>query len=115
MNPLKDLFDDERKRVFLPGPSFTERVLARLNERRLRETGIWDNVPGSTRPVFAVALTLILCFFIVQLMVPLVPQRGMIEASLEAEQSPAESFLYNETEVPSREVMEQLIALEDQQ
>ncbi|HYR88741.1 MAG TPA: hypothetical protein VE422_31980 [Terriglobia bacterium] len=112
---LKDLFDNERKRVFLPGPFFTERVMARLNERRLRETGIWDIVPGSTRPVFAISLLLILCFLVVELMIPLVPQRGMIEASLDAEQSPAESFLYNESEVPSREVTEQLIALEDQQ
>jgi len=39
-------------------------------------------------------------------MVPPGAASGMIEASLEAEQSPAESFLYNETEVPSREVME---------
>jgi hypothetical protein len=86
-----------------------------LNERRLQETGIWDNVSGSTRPVFAIALLLILCFLIVELIVPRVPLRGMIEASLDAEQSPAESFLYNENEVPGREVMEQLIALEDQQ
>ena len=115
MNSLKDLFDEERKRVVLPGPFFTHRVMARLNTRRLQETEIWDVVPGSTRPVFAISLMLILGFLAVELMIPRVPLRGMIEASLDAEQSPAESFLYNEGEVPGREVMEQLIALEDQQ
>ena len=29
MNPIKDFLDAERKRVFAPGPFFTERVLAR--------------------------------------------------------------------------------------
>jgi hypothetical protein len=40
----------------------------------------------------------------------------MIESFLESEQNPAESFLYSGTDIPSRQdVMEQLIAPEDQQ
>jgi hypothetical protein len=116
MNRLKDLFDEERKRVFTPGPFFTERVLARLRTGGLQEIGIWEVVPNSTRPVFAVALMLILGFLAVEFWIPQMPRRGQIEAYLEPEQNPAESFLYTESEAPSRELLEQqLIALEGPQ
>ena len=114
MRPTKDFFDAERKKIFTPGPFFTERVLARLGQPR-RESGIWEVIPVSTRPVLALALVLILCFAVVQVIIPQVPQRGMIEAYLEADQNPAESFLYSEADVPSgQEFLEQLIAQEDQ-
>ncbi len=59
---------------------------------------------------------LIICFVAVDVFIPQLPQRGMIESFLESEQSPAESFLYTGTDMPSRQdVMEQLIAPEDQQ
>lgn len=116
MNQLKDFFDSERRRVFEPGPYFTQRVLARLDEGAPQESGIWDAISNSTRPVLAVALMLILCFIAVQTFIPQMPQRGMVESFLEPEQNPAESFLYNGTDVPSRQdVMQQLIASEDQQ
>ena len=116
MNQLKDFFDQERKRVIEPDAYFTQRVMARLNERPDQNFGIWDLVPNSTRSVLAVALMLILCFVAVETFLPQVPQRGMVESFLESEQNPAESFLYNEADVPSRQdVMKQLIALEDQQ
>ena len=116
MNQLKDFFDKERNRVFEPDAFFTQRVMARLNERPVEaESGIWDFVPGSTRPVLAIALTLILCFVVLEIFIPQVPERGMVEAFLATEQSPTESFLYNDTEVPSRQdVLEQLIAPEEQ-
>jgi hypothetical protein len=119
MNPLKDFFELERKRVFKPDAFFAQRVMARFDEYsregRLAETGFWDMVPSSTRPVLAIALMLILCFVAVEVLVPEVPQRGIVESFLAPEQSPAESFLYNDTDVPSRPVvMEQLIALEEQ-
>ncbi len=115
MNPLKDFFEEERKRVFQPDAFFAKRVVARLNSRALPDYGIWDVIPGSARPVLAVALTLILCFVLVELFVPQMPQTGMIEAYLSTEQSPAESFLYSEADVPShQEVLEQVIALEEQ-
>jgi len=66
--------------------------------------------------VLALALMLIVCFVAVESFIPQVPQRGMVESFLESEQSPAESFLYNESDEPSRQdVMQQLIAPEDQQ
>jgi len=90
--------------------------MARLNERTSQESGVWDFIPISTRPVLALALMLIVCFVAVQTLVPQLPQRGIVESFLESEQNPAESFLYNGTDVPSRQdVMQQLIAPEDQQ
>jgi hypothetical protein len=116
---LKDFFDAERKRVFVPDVFFTQRVLARLNERltaaRLQDLGFWDIVPSSTRPVLAIALMLILCFVAAEMFVPQLPQMGMVESFLAPEQSPAESFLYNDTDVPTRQdVLQQLIESEEQ-
>ena len=116
MRGLKDFLDAERKRVYQPDAYFTQRVMARLNERTSQESGVWDFIPISTRPVLALALMLIVCFVAVQTLVPQLPQRGIVESFLESEQNPAESFLYNGTDVPSRQdVMQQLIAPEDQQ
>jgi len=113
MNPLGDFFEIERKRVFEPDAFFTPRVMARLNERVANDSGIWDVIPAFTRPVLALALTLILCFVAVEVFIPQLPQRGIVESFLESEQNPTESFLYNETDVPSRQVvLEQLIAPE---
>jgi len=116
MRGLKDFLDAERKRVYQPDAYFTQRVMARLNERTSQESGVWDFIPISTRPVLALALMLIVCFVAVQTFMPQLPQRGIVESFLESEQNPAESFLYSGTDVPSRQdVMQQLIAPEDQQ
>ena len=116
MRGLNDFFDAERKRVYQPDAYFTQRVMARLNERTSQESGVWDFIPISTRPVLALALMIIVGFVAVQTFIPQMPQRGIVESFLESEQNPAESFLYNGTEVPSRQdVMQQLIAPEDLQ
>jgi hypothetical protein len=115
MNRLKEFLEAERKRFFAPDAFFTPRVLARLAPQRAREAGIWEVIPVSSRLVLALALGLVFCFVVVQLIVPQVPQRGMIEAYLDPDQSPAESFLYNESEVPSgQEFLDQLITQEEQ-
>jgi hypothetical protein len=45
---------------------------------------------------------------------PQLPQRGMVESFLEPEQNPAESFLYNEADLPTRQdVLAQLIEPEE--
>ena len=113
---LREFFDSERKRVHTPGPFFSSRVMARLNGGRRIENGIWEMIPSSVRPVLALALVLIIGFVVVELFVPRVPQRGMIEASFESEQKPGESLFYGEDEVPAgQELLEQLIALEEVQ
>ena len=117
MSPLKDFFETERKRVFEPDAFFAQRVMARLDAhvsgRNVRDLGFWDMVPSSTRPVLAFALILILCFLAVELFVPQVPTRGMVESFLAPEQSPAESFLYTDSDVASQDVLQQLIAPEE--
>ena len=115
MNQLRDFFEAEKRRIIAPGPFFAARVMARLKQQAA-ENGIWDMMPRSTRPVLAVALALILCFVVIEFFIPQLPQRGVVESFLESEQSPAESFLYNDTDVPARQVvLQQLIEPEDQQ
>ena len=113
---LKDFLDLERKRVHTPGPFFTSRVMARLNTARPLENGIWEMIPNSARPVFALALVVLLSFILVEIFVPNVPQIGLIEESFESEQTPGESLFYGEEDVPAgQELLEQLIALEEVQ
>ena len=116
MNGLKQFFEEERKRVVEPGPFFTQRVMARLDEVGTKETEIWEVVPGSTRPVFAVALMLMLCFLILEVFVPQMPQSGLIESYLSSDDDPAQTFLYTDAEVPSgQEIFEQVIGLGEDQ
>jgi len=116
MNRLNEFFELERKRVIEPDAYFTQRVMARLNGPVAQDFGIWDIVPSSTRPVLAMALVLILCFVAAEIFIPQMPQRGIVELFLSTDQNPAESFLYNDTDVPSRQVvLQQLIEPEDQQ
>ena len=116
MNQLRNFFESEKKRIFEPDAFFTERVLVRLTEGSAWEYGIWEIIPSSARPVLAMALALILCFVLAELWIPQMPQSGVVESFLEAEQSVAESFVYNDTGVPAREVvMQQMIAPEEQQ
>jgi len=119
MNPLRDFFELERKRVIEPDAFFTQRVLARLDQglddrKYLRSFDFWDAVPSSTRPVLAFALMLILCFVFVEVFVPQVPQSGVVESFLAPEQSPVESFLYNDRDVASQDVLHQLIEPEEE-
>ena len=113
---LKDFFDSERKRVFEPGPYFTSRVMARLNGRHA-DIPLWEMIPNSVRPVLILALVLIIGFIAGEVVVPRVPNSGVVEASLESEQQPGEGIFYGEDdEVPNgQELLEQLIVLEDGQ
>jgi len=118
MNPeLNEFLNAERKRVFEPDSYFAPRVVSQWTAQKRpapRENGIWDFIPRATRPVFALALTLLLVFLTIETFVPVEPGIGMIEAYLAPEQSTADSVLYTESEVPSsRELLEQLIVLEE--
>ena len=98
----------------MPDAFFTKRVMARLYGIH-RKLGFWETMPGSTRPVLALALALILCFLAIELFIPQMPQRGVVESVFEVEQSSDESLIYNDTDVPaaSQVVLQQLIAVED--
>jgi hypothetical protein len=110
---LAKLIRDERERVFEPDQYFPQRVLARLKDEPVREQAIWDFIPTAARPVFALGITLLVAFLTLEALYPLEPSRGMIEAFLSADQTPAESVLYLDTEAPERYELEQLIVLEE--
>jgi hypothetical protein len=116
MNPsLKDFFDQEKRRVFMPDTHFTTRVMARLREIQTREYSIWDVVPGATRPVLGLAVVVMLAFIAVQLFIPQRPDQGFVTAALEAEQSQTDTpYLYSGTEMPAEnEVVNQLMGFGD--
>jgi hypothetical protein len=105
---LKDFFRHERSQVFQPRPDFSKRVMARLavNERAQQErcvqapAGIWELLPTSILPVFALVLIIFVCLFAIEMSVPHPPERGMVEAYLDPDQPPGERLLYSEAELP---------------
>ena len=110
---LKNFFESEKSRVFAPDALFTKRVMARLRGAQ-RKLGFWEMMPNSTRPVLALALVLILCFLAIEIFVPQMPQQGVVESVFEAEESADENLIYNDTDVPDRQVvLQHLIAVED--
>jgi len=116
MNELRRFFDAEKSRIFRPDVLFARRVVAGLESRSSWRSGIWEMLPLSIRPVLALALIVIVCFVAIEMFVPQEPSRGVVESVLESEQSPAESFIYNDSDVPARQVvLQQLIGTEEQQ
>jgi hypothetical protein len=117
MNPsLKDFFNEEKKRVFTPDPYFHTRVMARVRATHTSEAEIWDVVPASTRPVFGLALVLMIAFIaLLQTFAPQMPDRGFFEAILEAESSPNDAFLYSGADLPAdQELLNRLMGFEEQ-
>jgi hypothetical protein len=114
MNPsLKDFFNEEKKRVFTPDPYFHTRVMARVREG-YSPADIWALIPGSTRPVFGLALMLLLAFVAVEMYMPQIPERGFVTALLETEQTPAETFLLSGDDIPAdQELLNQLMGAEE--
>jgi CBS-domain-containing membrane protein len=94
---LNDFFNEERKRVFEPGPYFTQRVLARLSER---VPGVWEVIPRATRPVLGLALALLFAVLAVQILMPVEPARGPIEAYATQDLSPMDRLLFIDADVP---------------
>src|SRR5262245_19855406 len=112
MHPsLKGFFEEEKKRIFTPGPYFTTRVIARLREIRRNEYGIWDAVPASSRSVLGLALVLMLAFLGVQVFMPEAPERGFVSSILDLEQAQSEApFLYSGADIPAEhELLNQLM------
>jgi hypothetical protein len=114
MNPsLKDFFNEEKKRVFTPDPYFHTRVMAKVRGIA-GQTDIWALIPGSTRPVFGLALMLLLAFVAVEMFVPQIPERGFVTAIFESEQTPAEAFLLSGDDIPAdQELLNQLMGVEE--
>ena len=88
---LNDFFKEERKRVFEPGPYFTQRVMARLSER---VPSLWEVIPRAARPVMAVSLMVLFAVLAVQILVPVEPASGPIEAYVGQDLSARERMLF---------------------
>jgi len=114
---LDEFFKKERSRVFEPGPYFTQRVMARLAGQiaAQRENGLWDGVMAGARPVFALAMVLLLGILAVQLFLPVMPDRGPIDAVLAPEQTDGEHLIFTGTEPSSPELEKMIIIMEDGQ
>jgi len=109
---LNDFFKEERKRIFEPGPYFTQRVMARLSER---VPSIWDLIPRAARPVMAVSLMVLFAVLAVQILIPVEPPRGPIEAYLDQDLSARERMLFiggDSAEMPASIQFEEWTLLE---
>ena len=92
---LNNFFREEQKRVFEPGPYFTQRVMARLASGTERLVpGIWDVLPNAMRPILAVALMVLFAVLAIQILVPVEPAHGAIEAFVKQDLSPREQMLF---------------------
>ena len=110
MNSIwNSFFKEERKQVFEPGPFFTQRVMAQLTART---PGVWDMVPRATGPVVALALVLLFAVLGVQILVPVEPARGAIEAYVGQDLTPSERMLIIGQQVPARVQFEEWTLLE---
>ena len=114
---MDEFFKQEKSRVFEPDTYFPQRVMARVAARlqEQRENGIWEGMKAGSRPVFALALVLLLAFLAVQLFVPVLPPRGPIEAFLSTDQSPDEQLIYTGVDPSSPELEQMIIITEDGQ
>ena len=106
---LKNFFNEERKRVFEPGPYFTQRVMARLSKRA---PGMWDMIPRATSQVLGLALVLLFFALAVQILMPVEPKRGPIEAYVGQDLSLRERMLYIDADVPASLPLEEWTWLE---
>jgi hypothetical protein len=107
---LNDFFKEERKRIFEPGPYFTQRVIARLSER---VPGMWEFVPRAARPVMALSLMVLFAALAVQILIPLEPSTGPIEANAVQDLSARERMLFVDgAEMPAGVQFDEWILLE---
>jgi hypothetical protein len=91
---LNNFFKEEQKRVFEPGPYFTQRVMARLASGKGGAVPtLWEMLPGAMRPVLGIALVVLFAVLAVQILMPVQPQRSAVEAYLQQDLSPREQML----------------------
>jgi hypothetical protein len=113
---LNNFFKEEQKRVFEPGPYFAQRVMARLAtgaSGRLAPS-VWDVLPNAMRPIMGMALLLLFAVLAVQILIPVDPPRGAIEAYVvQQDLSPREQMLlFAGADGASAAQIEELMVLE---
>ncbi len=109
---LNNFFKEEQKRVYEPGPYFTQRVMAHLSsaKERLAPT-IWEALPNAMKPVMGVALVLLFGVLAIQILIPIDPPRGPYEAFVKQDLSAREQMLFADPQatVGAAEVEEFLV------
>jgi len=92
---LNNFFREEQKRVFEPGPYFTQRVMAHLASAKDRlAPSVWEALPNAMRPIMGLALVLLFAVLAIQILVPVEPSRGPYEAFVKQDVSPREQMLF---------------------
>ncbi len=114
MKKIEEFFRQERQRVFLPDAYFVQRVMARLS-RKAEDVGVWDMVRKPSRSVLVLAVAMLLCFFALDVFIPVMPQLGPVDMTLESEQGPVETRVLSGTEDDGQEFIQELIAMEGEQ
>ena len=110
---LKNFFKEERKRVFEPGPYFTQRVMARLASGKIGYVpNMWEVMPRATRPVLALALVIMFAVLAVQILMPVEPTRGAIEAYVGQDLTARERMLFIDPQPPAGVQFEEWTLLE---
>jgi hypothetical protein len=91
---LNNFFREEQKRVFEPGPYFTQRVMAQLASAKEKlAPGVWEVLPNAMRPIMAVALVVLFSVLAIQIFIPVEPERGAYEAYVKQDLDPREQLL----------------------
>ena len=111
---LNNFFKEERKRVFEPGPYFAQRVMAQLAAGKTSPLGMWEVIPNAIRPVLALSFALLFGVLAIQILVPVEPSQGAIEAYVRQDLSPREQMLFADPQASAGMAQfEELMLLEE--
>jgi hypothetical protein len=114
---LNNFFREEQKRVFEPGPYFTQRVMASLASGKAALTqSVWDFMPNAVRPVLGVALAVLFAVLAVQILSPVEPTQSAYDTFMRQDLTPSEQLLYTDPQMdPSAAQLDDLILWEPMQ
>jgi len=114
---LNNFFKEEQKRVFEPGPYFTQRVMARLASAKEKlAPSVWEVLPNAMKPIMGVALVLLFGVLAVQILIPVEPVHGAIEAYVKQDLTPREQMLFADPQATAGAAeIEEFLVLEPMQ
>jgi hypothetical protein len=114
---LNNFFREEQKRVFEPGPYFTQRVMASLASGKAALTqSVWDFMPNAVRPVLGVALAVLFAVLAVQILSPVEPTQSAVFADQMQDLTFSEQLLITDPQMdPSAAQLDDLILWEPMQ
>ena len=109
----KGFVESERRRTFVPDPSFVRRVMSEIRTINQSAAAVWDDVPGLARPMIVVITCVLLIILGIQVFLPQPPELGIVDAYLEMDQGPADQWLYRNADLPEgRDLLVEVSLLE---